>query len=92
MDMWDPYINSVREHGPESSYIYERPACKHFRWWHNWAVRSRLKPILEVARRLKRLFENIVTCIRQRISNAASESVNSKIQWVKCTARGFRNK
>ena len=25
------------------SYIYERPARKHFRWWHSWAVRSRLQ-------------------------------------------------
>lgn len=24
------------------SYQYERPARKHFRWWHGWAVRSRL--------------------------------------------------
>ena len=23
---------------------YERPARKHYRWWHNWAVRCRLKP------------------------------------------------
>jgi len=22
------------------SYVYERPARKHFRWWHNWAVRE----------------------------------------------------
>jgi len=22
-------------------YVYERPARKHFRWWANWAVRSR---------------------------------------------------
>lgn len=27
-------------------YVYERPARKHFRWWHNWAVRSRLKPMI----------------------------------------------
>lgn len=26
------------------SYVYERLARKHFRWWHNWAVRSRLHP------------------------------------------------
>jgi transposase len=32
------------------SYVYERPARKHFRWWHGWAVRSRLKPMMEVAR------------------------------------------
>jgi len=51
------------------SYVYERPARKHFRWWHNWAV-----------------------YLRHRITNATSESINAKIQWVKYTARGFRNK
>jgi len=74
------------------SYQYERPARKHFRWWHGWAVRSRLRPMLEVARTLKQRFENIVTYLRHRVTNAASESINAKIQWVKYTARGFRNK
>lgn len=73
------------------NYRYERPARKHFRWWHNWAVRSRLTPMIEVARMLKRRFENIVTYIRHRVTNATSESLNAKIQWVKYTARGFRN-
>lgn len=72
-------------------YVYERPARKHFRWWHNWAVRSRLRPMIEKARMLKRRFENIVTYLKHHITNAASESLNSKIQWVKYTARGFRN-
>jgi len=74
------------------SYQYERPARKHFRWWHGWAVRSRLRPMLEVARTLKRRFENIITYLRHRVTNAASESINAKIQWIKYTARGFRNK
>lgn len=74
------------------SYAYERPARKHYRWWHNWAVRSRLPPIIEKARMIQRRFENIVTYLQHRITNAASESINSKIQWVKYTARGFRNK
>jgi transposase len=74
------------------TYFYERPARKHFRWWHGWATRSRLKPMIEVARLLKRRFENIITYLRHRITNAASESINSKIQWVKYTARGFRNR
>jgi transposase len=73
-------------------YRYERPARKHFRWWHNWAVRCRLKPMIEKARMIKRRFDNIVTYLRHRITNAASESINSKIQWVKYTARGFRSK
>ena len=74
------------------SYIYERPARKHFQWWHNWAVRSRLRPMIAVAGMLKRRFSNIITYLRHRITNAASESINAKIQWVKYTARGFRNK
>jgi transposase len=73
-------------------YIYERPARKHLRWWHNGAVRGRPEPMLEVERRLKRRFENIITYLQHRATNAASESINAKIQWVKCTARGFRNK
>jgi transposase len=74
------------------NYVYEGPARKHFRWWYNWAVRSRLQPMKEVAGMLKRRFENIITYLRHRITNAASESINAKIQWVKYTARGFRNK
>ena len=73
-------------------YVYDRPARKHFHWGYNWAVRSRLHPMKEVARMLKRRFENIITYLRHQITNAASESLNAKIQWVKYTARGFRNK
>ena len=74
------------------NYVYEKPARKHFRWWYNWAVRSRLQPMKQVAAMLKRRFENIITYLRHQITNAASESINAKIQWVKYTARGFRNK
>jgi transposase len=73
-------------------YVYEGPARKHFQWWHGWAVRSRLTPMIAVAGMLKRRFANIITYLRHRITNAASESLNAKIQWVKYTARGFRNK
>jgi transposase len=45
----------------------------------------------DVAAMLKRRFENIITYLRHQITNAASESINAKIQWVKYTARGFRN-
>ena len=54
--------------------------------------RSRLEPIKRVARMLKRRFENVITYLRHRITNAGSESLNAKIQWVKYTARGFRNR
>jgi transposase len=74
------------------NYTYEGPARKHFQWWHRWAVRSRLRPMIEVAGMMKRRFANIITYLRHRITNAASESINARIQWVKYTARGFRNK
>lgn len=73
-------------------YVYEGAARNHFKWWYNWATHSRLKPIIDVARMLKSRLANILTYLKHRITNAASESLNAKIQWVKFTARGFRNK
>jgi len=74
------------------SSVYEGPARTHFPWWYGWAVRSRLAPRKEVAGMLKRRFANIIPYLKHRITNATSESINAKIQWVKSTARGFRNK
>ena len=45
----------------------------------------------KVAGMLKRRLENIITYLTHPITNATSESINSKIQWVKYTARGFIN-
>jgi transposase len=73
-------------------YVSEHWARKHFRWWFNWASHSRLEPMIKVAGMLKRRFENIITYLRHPITNATSESINAKIQWVKYTARGYRNK
>src|ERR1035437_4173708 len=64
-------------------YVYERPARKHFRGWHGWAGRSRLRPTIETARTRKRRRENILTCLRRRVTNAASGSITSKIHGVK---------
>jgi transposase len=73
-------------------FTYEGPARKHFNWWYNWATHSRLQPVIKVARTLKTRLDNILTYLKHRITNATSESLNAKIQWVKYTARGFRNK
>ena len=73
-------------------YIYERLARKHFRSWQNWALRSRLQPMTEVARTLRRRLEIIITYLRHRVVRVASELINARIQWVKYTVRGFRNK
>lgn len=72
-------------------YSYENAARKHFAWWYRWASRCRLQPMIEKARMLKARLPNILTYLQHGITNATSESLNSKIQWVKYNARGFRN-
>jgi len=72
-------------------YRYERSARKFFQQWYGWARRSQLEPIKEVARMIKRHWERIITYLKHRITNAASEGLNAKIQIIKANARGFRN-
>lgn len=73
-------------------YRYDGSARAFFKRWYSWATKSRLEPMKKVARMLKTRLDNILTYLKHRITNAMSESLNSKIQWVKYTARGFRNK
>ena len=60
--------------------------------WYSWAIRSRLEPIRRVARMVKRHLEGILNAIVLGVTNARSEGINAKIQCLKYTARGFRNR
>ena len=62
-----------------------------FKRWYCWAVRSQLKPVVKVAKMLKRHLDGLMSYFRHRISNAVSEGLNSKIQSIKASARGFRS-
>lgn len=62
-----------------------------FKDWYSWAVRSRLKPVVKVAKMLKKHLEGLLTYFEYPITNAVSEGLNSKIQSIKAAARGFRN-
>ena len=66
-------------------------ARRFFDEWYYWATHSRIPEMIEVARTLKRHFANILTYLKLRITNAAAEGINSKIQWIKYQARGFRS-
>ena len=63
-----------------------------FRRWHGWAIRSRLKPVIYFAGIIARRLENILTYLTHRITNAVTEGLNAKIQWIKYSSRGFRNR
>jgi len=73
------------------SYKYEGSARKFFKKWYFSATHSRLKPVIGVAKMLKRHIENILNYVKHKITNAFAEGINSKIQHIKATARGFRN-
>jgi len=75
-------------------WAYRRRGWARRAWnrWYQWAIRSQLEPIKEVARMIKRHLEGILTAIVRRVTNARAEGINAKIQWIKYTARGFRNR
>jgi transposase len=72
-------------------YQAEGWARRFFKDWYGWVSRSRLKPVVEVARMLKRHLANLLTYLKHHITNAVTEGLNSKIQSIKSAARGFRN-
>lgn len=69
------------------------PAARAFFWrWHAWVIRSRLKPVIYFAGIVVRRLENILTYLTHRITNTVTEGLNAKIQWIRYSARGFRNR
>jgi len=67
-------------------------AVKHFRGWNQWATRSQLEPVRKVAAMLRAHRSNVLTYFDHRITTAACEGVNNKIQAIKHSAFGFRNR
>lgn len=67
-------------------------AKRFFARWYFWATHSRLSPIIEAARMLKRHLAGVLSYIRHRVTNALAEGINSKIETVKKMACGFRNR
>jgi transposase len=66
-------------------------ALRFFKQWYAWAIRSKLEPIKEAARKLQRHVAGIVAYCKHRITNAATEGLNSRIMAVKRLVGGFRN-
>lgn len=60
--------------------------------WISWVMHSGLEPMKRVARTVRTHLWGIINAVVLKATNAASESVNAKIQWIKYTACGFRNR
>jgi len=69
-------------------YHHRGWAERHWRRWYFWATHSRLAPVIKVAQMLHRHLANVLSYFDHRITNAASEGLNSRIQTVKKTPMG----
>ncbi len=73
-------------------YHSEKWARKFFKKWYFWATHSRLEPMIKAAKTIKNHFENVVTYVHHRLTNAVVEGLNNKIEKVKRMAYGYRNR
>jgi len=73
-------------------YFQPARAQRFFLKWYNWAIRSRLPPFKRLARTMHSRLPTLLNWCKWPITNAVTEALNSKIQWIKYTARGFRSR
>jgi transposase len=73
------------------SYQRRASADRFWKGWFFWATHSRLKPIIDAAYFMKRHLDHVLNFFQNRVTNAVSEGINSKIQTIKKMACGFRN-
>lgn len=74
------------------AYLSPVAAEKAWRKWIRWARRCHLEPIKKVASMIRDHLPGIIKAIVTKTTNAASEAINAKIQWIKRAACGFRNR
>jgi len=66
-------------------------AALYLKRWYFWATHSRLKPIIEVAKAIKRYWNGVVSFTTSRITNGVVEGLNSKIKTAMKRAYGFKH-
>ena len=72
-------------------YRYPGAALRFWKQWYNRAVRSRIKPLVEFAKKLKGYLDGILAHCRWRIHTSVIEGINNKIKVIKRMAYGFRD-
>lgn len=73
------------------TFDFRQDAEQFFKDWYSWAVRCRLKPMKDKAKMLKKHLPGLLGYSIHQITNAVTEGLNSKIQNIKSSARGFRS-
>jgi transposase len=72
-------------------YLYVGSAEKGWKRLIGWMKRSRLAPMIELARSIEKHLWMILNAIRLKVNSGCAEGNNSRIQKIKKLACGFRN-
>ncbi len=77
-----------------SLWIYKTRSWARKAWEQSlhWAKQTGLGPVVSVAETLERHLQGILNAIVLRATNGMAEGINSRIQWIKKMACGFRNR
>jgi transposase len=59
--------------------------------WYFWATHSRLPPVIEAAKTIRRHWDGILRWFDSQIANGLIEGINSLVQAAKAKARGYRS-
>jgi len=75
--------------------LYDQPSAAagagFLKQWYFWATHSRLEPMIEAARTVKRHCDGILRWFDSKIANGLIEGINSLVQAAKAKARGYRS-
>jgi transposase len=74
--------------------LYDQPseaAASYLKKWYFWATHSRLEPVIDAARTVKRHWDGILRWFDSKIANGLIEGINSLVQAAKAKARGYRS-
>lgn len=73
-------------------YRYRAVAERHWERALSWMMRCRLEPVKRVARMIRAHYDGVLNASVSDVTNAHSERINEKIQWIKRISRGFRSR
>lgn len=74
--------------------LYNQPPAQaetYLNKWYFWATHSRIQPIIDAAKTIRRHQEGVLRWFTSKINNGILEGINSLVQAAKAKARGYRS-
>jgi transposase len=96
LDIVNSHLKTARAYQIRLAFqdLFKQPAHKaksYLNRWYFWATHSRLQPIIDVAKTIRRHQEGILRWFTSGINNGILEGINSLVQAAKAKARGYRS-